>query len=389
MLKPWNEYVEGLKSADSILQKTWRPEDIAYRADVYRQIMMNLSLSYLSYFGSDPYHPDWTPLWNSVFTLQPNPDDVYLVSFVRSDSRYRVFGDRGSIHLLGFTVGSDLLGVAKTAGHGSKYFDSRSLEIGPDGRFEILLSRERPADFKGNWMKLDERDNFIIVRQRSYDWGNEKDSRIAIECLDAPSDLKPRMSAEDIAHRLDLMQGFSNRFSGPVYDTQNAIRGRVGVNQFEFYTFAEYGGVPMQIYWQAIFELDPGEALILETELPATRPYWNVQLNDPLFNAIDFIYRQSSLNGHTAGIDGDGKFRAVISHEDPGIANWLDPSGFTEGTVIGRWYDCSSQPLPKLRKVPFSEIRRHIPAGVAECTQQQRSAALRERRRGAQLRRRW
>ena len=32
-----------------------------------------------------------------------------------------------------------------------------------------------------------------------------------------------------------------------------------------------------------------------------------------------------------------GKFRAVISLEDPGVPNWLDPAGYTEGGIYGRW----------------------------------------------------
>jgi hypothetical protein len=37
---------EGLELATAELAKTWRPEDPAYRADFYRQAMMNLSYSY-------------------------------------------------------------------------------------------------------------------------------------------------------------------------------------------------------------------------------------------------------------------------------------------------------------------------------------------------------
>jgi hypothetical protein len=65
--------------------------------------------------------------------------------------------------------------------------------------------------------------------------------------------------------------------------------------------------------------------------MPAQRQHWNVQLNDELWNAVDFIYRQSSLNGHQARIDRDGRFRAVIALRDPGIHNWLDPERHGRG----------------------------------------------------------
>ena len=114
-----------------------------------------------------------------------------------------------------------------------------------------------------------------------------------------------------------------------------------------------------------------------------------MQLNDPLFNAIDFVGRQSSLNGHQACIDSDGKFRAVIAHRDPGVPNWLDTAGFNRGTAIGRWYGCSSHPMPTLERVPLARLREHLPADTPVVSAQQRSETLQARRIGAQLRRRW
>ena len=91
------DYLTDLEGAVAELANTWHPEDPAYRADVYRQTMMSLSYSYFAYFHAMPEHPDWAPLWNPVFTLQPNPDDIYLYSPIRGDLRYRVSGNRGTI----------------------------------------------------------------------------------------------------------------------------------------------------------------------------------------------------------------------------------------------------------------------------------------------------
>lgn len=151
----------------------------------------------------------------------------------------------------------------------------------------------------------------------------------------------------------------------------------------------KYAGMSKQVYWPAVFELDDGEALIIETKLPKVRPYWNIQLNDPLFNAIEFVYRLSSINGVTAKISSDGKLRAVVALEDPGVPNWLDPAGFKEGTIYGRWYGCDSNPLPTLKRVPLAELRRHLPADTPVVTPEQRALELRDRVRAAQRRRRW
>lgn len=51
---------------------------------MYRQLLMNLSQGYFLYFQADADHPDWAPFLNSVYLLQPNPDDTYLLAPVRA-----------------------------------------------------------------------------------------------------------------------------------------------------------------------------------------------------------------------------------------------------------------------------------------------------------------
>src|ERR1700761_8898243 len=97
-------YLKDLEGAVSNLKDTWHPDDPAYIADVYRQTMTSLSYSYFAYFHADAEHPDWGPLWNPVYTLQPNPDDIYVFSPIRGDLAYRVSGNRGTCKILSFTT---------------------------------------------------------------------------------------------------------------------------------------------------------------------------------------------------------------------------------------------------------------------------------------------
>jgi hypothetical protein len=117
--------------------------------------------------------------------------------------------------------------------------------------------------------------------------------------------------------------------------------------------------------------------------------YWNVQLSDPLWNAIDWLNHQSSLNGGQARIDSDGKFRAVIALDDPGVPNWLDPGGWCEGAIMLRWTEASSGPAPILKSVPIADLHDHLPGETPPFTSEARDVALRHRRRSVQLRRRW
>jgi hypothetical protein len=79
----------------------------------------------------------------------------------------------------------------------------------------------------------------------------------------------------------------------------------------------------------------------------------------------------------------------VIALEDPGVPNWLDPAGFKEGTIYGRWYDCSSSPTPTIKRIKLSELHEHLPADTPVVTPEERAEMLRRRVRAAQRRRRW
>ena len=79
-LMPWSDYVELLKPADDLVGLTFDPASEQLRAELYRQFLMNLSLGYFLYFQSDADHPDWAPFLNSVYLLQPNPDDTYQLA---------------------------------------------------------------------------------------------------------------------------------------------------------------------------------------------------------------------------------------------------------------------------------------------------------------------
>ena len=350
--------------------------------------MMSLSFSYFAFFHADAEHPDWSPLWNPVYTLQPNPDDIYLHAPLKGRLTYRVSGQRGTAKMLTFSTGAGMVGTDEGTGTGLGYrdIDDNDIDYNPDGTFEIVFSQMRPAGYTGNWSELDPQASYMMVRFRSYDWLNETDPELVIECLDQVAP-KPRLKPEEIYERIRKMARFPAQTSNLFLNMQNGIKERVGINTFEAIQYP--GGLSKQIYWPAVFELEDDEALIIETEIPESAPYWNIQINDPYFGVVEFVYRLSSFNAATARLSSDGKLRAVVALTDPGVPNWLDTAGFKQGTIYGRWYDCSSNPLPTLKRVKLSQLRDHLPADTPTVTLEERAAQLRDRVRGAQRRRRW
>jgi len=382
----WSEFVDLLKPAGGAAALTFEPASAALRAEVYRQLIMNIALGYFMYFQMDPDYPDWIPFLNSAFLLQPNPDDTYYLAAVDPKGTYRISGERGSVRIFTFALGYEPMGTSERIGGGLGQLDADTdLSVAPDGTFEFILSAERPQT-RSHWWPMPAEARTVLVRQRSYDWGRERDARFAIERLDQQG-LKPRMPAADIDRRLrDLLGGFTGRLSRIWLNYQRKLRDSGVVNRVEFTGFA--GALPVQVYWQGVYDLKEDEALILETELPKNVRYWNVQINDGLWNAAEYVYRQSSLNGHQARLDADGKFRAVIAARDPGVPNWLDTCRYLQGTLVGRWYAADSHPLPTLMRVPLANVRQHLPPTPAISTAE-RAAQIRARAVGAQLRRRW
>lgn len=386
-LPPWSAYVDLLKPAGDVNQLTWQPQDEQLRAELYRQLLMNLTLGYFIYFQLDARHPDWAPFLNSVFMLQPNPDDTYYLARIDDDGVYRICGERGSVRILTFAFGYEPMGTSERIGGGLAQYDVDDLQLGRGGTFEVLVSKRRPDGYEGHWWPMPPGAQTILGRQRSCDWGTERDARFAIERLDV-KELKPRMPARDIDAKLrDVLGGYAERLSRIWLQYQNRVRDSGLINRLETASFS--GAQPVQVYWQGIYQFADDEALILETDIPKQHRYWNVQLNDELWNAVEFIHRQSSLNGHQARLDADGRFRAVISLRDPGVPNWLDTGGYLQGMLIGRWYAADSAPMPTLKRVPFADVRKHLPGDTPSITPQQRAETLRARRMGGQLRRRW
>jgi hypothetical protein len=377
-----------LEGAMAELANSWSPDDPATQADMLRQTMTSLSYAAFMYLHADAEHPDWAPLWNPVYTLQPNPDDIYVQSPIRGDLVYRVSGNRGTCRILSFTSQKALSGTVdlmpQPSGHHE--IDTNDLGIALGEEFEIIFSAERPQRYTGHWAPIDPEARGLFTRYRMVDWENEVDPVLSIECL-SPVRAKPRLTPDQIIGRIREMAKFPARKTRLYLPMQNGVKDRVGWNVFEPVRYP--GALVKQTYWPACFQLEPDEALIIETAIPERAPYWNIQLNDPLFNAVEYVYRLSSTNCHMARLSSDGRFRAVIALTDPGVPNWLDPAGYSEGGIYGRWYDCSDEPVPTITRVKLAELRAHLPDDTPVVTAEERVEELRRRVRACQRRRRW
>ena len=384
----WDQRIATFGATRELLALLANPADPQALAEAERLFWMTLASGWFTAFA-DADFPDFVPAVSThLHCVGTNPDFIYATATIDGSGSYVLSGERGEGLFLLMDVAAGGLGVMDTPGPSLALVDFDDLSLGAQGRFSLLLSATRPADWTGDWHQLDPSARSLSLRQASYDWGEGREARIAIDRIDQPH--RPRRrTAADIAKRLDALAAYPRRLSGMAMSFIAAQRGKHLWNRLEHDDWAGRGGVQGQHYYQGLFRLEPDQALVLETELPERVRYWNVQLSDLLWNSIDWVNHQSSLNGGQAVIDADGRFRAVIALEDPGVPNWLDPGGNLEGAIMLRWTEASSGPKPTLRLVELADLRAQLPPDTPAVSPEEREAQLRQRRRGVQLRRRW
>jgi hypothetical protein len=387
-LPQWGDYLAILAKAETVLDLLADPADPLARQEAYRLMFMSLAAGFQSTFV-DPNLPDFVQTVTNVMnSVGVNPDFIYGYTPIDGAGTYRLSGRRGDAVFVLFDFAAGGLGVHDALGPSVGTLDIDKCRIGADGSFDVLLSADRPAGYAGDWFRLDPRATTASVRRAYYHWGEERDTCIAIERIDRPI-AQRRLEAGEIAKRLELLAGFVGRYVEFALRYGKRQREQGFINKLEHDDWAGRGGLEGQHYYQGIFRIRPHEALILETELPERVRYWNIQLNDPLWNTVDWFNHQSSLNARQAVLDEDGRFRAVIALEDPGIPNWLDPGGHGEGSLMLRWTEASSGPEPTLKLVQLADLGAHLPKNTPAVTLAMRQESLRRRRRGAQLRHRW
>jgi hypothetical protein len=393
-LPSWADQMRALERVSDNLMATWRPDGPTAdeTQDMNKLALSILACGYLCRVYTDSRRPVFMPLWNYAFNQGgPDPDYVYSTAEIDSDGVYRISGYRGTSRFVEITQqGFDMMSPADMGAGGPAPLThdlDEDVALDDDGYFSVVLSPERPAGHDGDWWELAPGTRRLLMRKCACDWNHELDARVAIERVD---DGGADMTPEEIARRFSDLAAWIEGMIGFDMQLVRYYREHHGVNTFLRSTKVdEMGGLPKQAYYDGIHEIDDDEALIVETALPERVRYWQMLVADDRFCTIDWVNRQSSINDAQAYLDGDGKFRAVISRLDPGVPNWLDKANYPWGVIQMRWNRASDYPDPTIKKVPLADVREHLPADTPVVTPAERQEQLRRRREGAQLRRIW
>ncbi|MDB6089381.1 MAG: hypothetical protein JWN85_2165 [Gammaproteobacteria bacterium] len=388
----WEEFVEQLKPLGERLLKRV-PErlrrDPRSVQESYRLLLYGLARSLSDAVVGDRRHPMFVPeisLAQNIF--QPNSDTVYKTAMIEGSGTYRIRGERGTTRLFILAqLGPDTI---RTGQHSAalKQYDFDTLNLDAEGRFDVIISRARPAGYDGDWWELDQRAEKFMVRTVGCRWGDEREPRYGIDRLDVPPS-KGRPSAADLAFRLSEIPTITGNCACTFPDHVEKLRQDGYINRLKVFDVSQMSGLNRQHYYEGAYELADDEALIVAAKVPDNVKYWSLILTNDLYETTDWANNQASLNDTQAHVDSDGWFRAVVAARDPGVPNWLDTAGYSSGAIQGRWFDASSAPIPQVRKVKVGGIRSELPADTPEFTPAQRDVAIRERRIKAQMRVIW
>jgi hypothetical protein len=297
--------------------------------------------------------------------------------------------------------------------------DCHALQVDADGSFEILLAPQKPEGYQGNFM-LSRRESreqeylgrFLTCRELFHDWAHE--DLLELEILRHGCELEPRPTL-DPAGAIAMMDRageitrnqvhFWNAFNTVTLETYGKVPGIPSaggdsekpfmptndMNPPNALGLATGGGQSTNIYAGGVYLLEEDEALVIESSVPVPPSFMGFHLSNLWGESLDFESYKSNLNGHTMEADGDGLYRWVVAHRDPGVPNWVDTTGLPHGYLTIRWtYDAQPPkeqwPTLAVKKTCFDEVRGCFPADVRDVTSAERAADILVRHRHVQRR---
>ena len=225
-------------------------------ADVYVSLLGALMDTYLNRVSGEAEHPTFVPCCGYYQHLgSPNPDTVYRRAPVDDTAAYRLIGERGTAWQVTIMPFTEMM-------RGFTPFDLSDVAREPDGRFDVLVSPERPVGYDGDWWQLEPGTASLWIRSVSDQWGIERDPRIAITRVDSPRRARPagdttRQQLAALGIMVERIVEYGMRHVDELVDEGF-------LNQLKTVDYGASGAMPLQHYHEGVFQLADDEALVVE-----------------------------------------------------------------------------------------------------------------------------
>jgi hypothetical protein len=386
----WRLFCERLQDAGERAFKDYNPAAPRHRADAFRFLTQNLGQAFdLALETKDTKYPVIHAFCTPFCKLgSDNADFVYQQAWIDGDSVYKISGNRGTARFLNFTVqgprpeiqpGTQWPSLHEPFGDiPEANLFGHQLKTQWDGGFELFVGGPERGP---NWLPTTQGSRKLFLRQ-GFDRWSELPAQLRIERV-GMAEPRPVVMPGDMTAAMDwagrFITGVMNdwpdhpyQFSGGAVDPSN-LNAFPQTSAGDTAADKRRGRAVMNMCWQ----LRPDEALVIEFD--AHDGLWMLTNMGPFFNSMDYLYRPVSFTPSRTRVDGDGKIRLILCHDDPGYHNWMDTQGFERGNVTYRILLSEARVVLRTRLVKRSELASALPADSAKISPEQRVNQLRER----------
>jgi hypothetical protein len=219
----------------------------------------------------------------------------------------------------------------------------------------------------------------FYIRDVMLDWAVDDPNWLEVVRLGPPPSTAP-LTQDELAQRAaEYMHKFADFSHGL---SSGMTRGRP--NRFHLAYSADQGGaLRNQVYVGGHFQLEDDEAFVIDVNDGGAR-YFTVPISNVWGTTMGIMDRTGSLNKAQSVPNQDGTWTYVLSNADPGVHNWVDPCGLTEGILTLRMAEFPDQrPNDGLaasgQVVKLADLESVLPAGTREVTSDERATQLADR----------
>ncbi len=261
-----------------------------------------------------------------------NPDTIYRVIPISGDERYEIRGRVGQHRMTEnyFTLWDDAMGT-------QALLDGADLVTEPDGSFVVTVDAD-PAGSRPNHVQSNDKAHEFYIRDVMLDWATDDPNWLEVVRLGPPANRPPMTEDEQARRTVEYMHRFAQFSHGLA---QGMTRGRP--NRFHLAYSADAGGaLRNQVYVGGHFQLEDDEAFVIHVNDGGAR-YFTVPVSNVWGTTMDIRDRTGSLNKAQSEPNADGTWTYVLSNADPGVHNWVDPGGLSEGILTLRMAEFPDQ----------------------------------------------
>jgi hypothetical protein len=393
----WHAFCDRLKHAGDKVFKDANPPAPLHRAEAYRFLTQNLGQAFdLALETKDPAFPQIHYFTHPTMKLGGDVSDfTYRQAWISGDYTYRITGRKGTARWFNLTVqgpkpakipGTDFPPLHEPFGDVPEAnIFGHQIKADADGSFELYIGGPERSE---NWLPTTPGSRKLFIREAFDAWG-ETPTTLTIERVgvDSPRPMAtPERMIEAFEWAGDFVEGIMRDWpehswmtSGGVCDPnqRNAFPADKSANDAND---AKRGRMAANMIWR----LAPDEALIVEMD--NHDGFWLFGMGAVFGQSLDFLNRSTSFAPARAKVDGDNVVRMVIAHDDPGVHNWLDTQGFSDGNLGYRNLMSQNPATFRTKLVKRADLLKELPGDTAMVSPEQRRQELQVRYRAIKQR---